>query len=145
MHEDRLPPAPITHFAINADDVERGRAFYEAVFGWRFDAWGPPDFYMIQTGGAPHGSLQKRRELRPGMQTVGFECSVNVDDLGAALDRVRAAGGTIVMERVTIPTVGDLAFVEDTEGNVVGIMQPIPGGPQLRGSRARAASSDSSG
>ncbi|HTW84708.1 MAG TPA: VOC family protein [Candidatus Sulfotelmatobacter sp.] len=128
MHDDR-PSAPITHFAINADDVERGRAFYESVFGWRFDAWGPPDFYMIETGAKPHGSLQKRRELVPGTKTIGFECSVNVPDLGATLARVRAAGGAIVMERVTIPTVGDLAFVEDTEGNVIGIMQPVPGGP----------------
>jgi hypothetical protein len=31
---------------------------------------------------------------------------------------------------VTIPTVGDLAFFEDTEGNVAGVMQyakPSPG------------------
>jgi predicted enzyme related to lactoylglutathione lyase len=46
-----------------------------------------------------------------------------VEDLGATLDAVRAAGGTVVMEPVTIPTVGDLAFVEDTEGNVVGVMR----------------------
>ncbi|MBV8750289.1 MAG: VOC family protein [Candidatus Eremiobacteraeota bacterium] len=128
MHDDRLPSHPISHFAINADDVDRARGFYEAVLGWRFAAWGPPNFFMIETGGAPIGSLQGRRELVPGTRTVGFECTVNVEDLDAALRAVRSAGGKIVMERVTIPTVGDLSFVEDTEGNVFGLMEPLTAG-----------------
>ena len=28
----------VQHFAVAADDVERARRFYEAVFGWRFEA-----------------------------------------------------------------------------------------------------------
>jgi predicted enzyme related to lactoylglutathione lyase len=46
-----------------------------------------------------------------------------VENLAVTLDAVREAGGKVVMGPVTIPTVGDLAFVEDTEGNVVGVMQ----------------------
>ena len=37
------------HFSINADDVARARRFYERAFGWKFNAWGPPNFYMIET------------------------------------------------------------------------------------------------
>ena len=40
----------VAHFAINADDVPRARRFYERVFGWKFSAWGPPEFYKIETG-----------------------------------------------------------------------------------------------
>ena len=122
MH-DRAPFNTVRHFAINADDLDRARGFYERVFDWRFQAWGPPGFYMIETGGEPQGSLQGRRELVPGLRTVGFECSVGVENLTVTLDAVREAGGKILMGPVTIPTVGDLAFVEDTEGNVVGVMQ----------------------
>jgi predicted enzyme related to lactoylglutathione lyase len=39
----------IAHFAINAENLPRARTFYERVFGWVFNAWGPPDFYQIQT------------------------------------------------------------------------------------------------
>jgi len=123
MQHDRAPFNAVAHFAINADDVERARGFYETVFGWRFHAWGPPNFFMIQAGGPPEGSLQGRRELVPGARTIGYECTVSVEDIAATLDAVRAAGGTIIMEPVTIPTVGDLAFVQDTEGNVVGVMR----------------------
>ena len=43
-------PNNLSFFAINADDVPRARTFYEAVFGWGFEPWGPPDFYLIETG-----------------------------------------------------------------------------------------------
>ena len=42
-------PNHLAHFAIPADDVERARRFYEGVFGWRIEAWGPPDFYVVYT------------------------------------------------------------------------------------------------
>ena len=35
-------PANLAAFAIHVDDVDRARAFYEAVFGWVFEPWGPP-------------------------------------------------------------------------------------------------------
>ena len=41
-------PATLRHFAINADDVPRAKAFYEKVFGWNFNPWGPPDFYQVK-------------------------------------------------------------------------------------------------
>ena len=34
----------VLHCAIRADDLERAREFYQQVFGWRFEDWGPPDF-----------------------------------------------------------------------------------------------------
>ena len=40
----------LASFAIRVDDVDRARAFYEAVFAWRFEPWGPPGFYLIHTG-----------------------------------------------------------------------------------------------
>ena len=40
----------IHHFSVNADDVNRAQQFYGKVFGWKFQPWGPPGFFMIQTG-----------------------------------------------------------------------------------------------
>ena len=40
----------VVHFAVHADDLDRAQAFYAGVFGWRFEAWGPPDFFRIHTG-----------------------------------------------------------------------------------------------
>lgn len=116
----------VRHFSINADDVPRARRFYEQVFGWTFQPWGPPGFFMIATGeseGRPLGSLQGRRELVPGRRMNGFECTIAVDDVDAVAAAVVAGGGRILMEKATIPGVGDLIFFEDPEGNIAGAMR----------------------
>jgi predicted enzyme related to lactoylglutathione lyase len=116
----------IAHFAINTDDVESTRAFYEAVFGWNFKAYGPPGFYQIHTGSEPVallGVLQARRALAPGIQTRGFECTIAVASLDRTEALLRAQGAKIVLERSTIPQVGHLLFFEDPGGNFVGAIE----------------------
>ena len=122
-----LPHGTVAHFAINSDDDAATRAFYEAVFGWQFQPWGPPSFFRIALAdGAdpgPRGALQARRELRVGANAIGFECTVAVDDVGVAIAAAERHGGTVVMAPTTIVGVGELAFVEDPSGNVVGLMR----------------------
>src|SRR5262245_13658470 len=115
----------LRHFAINADDVEGARRFYEAVLGWSFRAWGPPGFVQIDTGGddAVQGALQQRRELVEGTTTVGFECTFAVDDVDAVAAAVVANGGRILMEKTTITGVGDLVWFADPAGNAAGAMR----------------------
>ena len=121
-------PNDLAHFAIHADDCDRARRFYESVFGWTFEPWGPPDFWRIHTSpGAVHGALQKRREPVQGRGMIGFECSIAVDDVTATVRSVVAHGGTVTMQPFLIEGVGTLAMIEDTEGNVLGAMQYVPG------------------
>jgi predicted enzyme related to lactoylglutathione lyase len=131
MSENARPGTPVRHFAINAADCGGAARFYGHAFGWRFNAWGPPDFFMIETGSTPDtpavfGSLQARRTLVPGERMIGFECTIAVPDIHAAERAIVEAGGTILMPIATIPTVGHLLWFRDTEGNVAGAMQPDP-------------------
>lgn len=112
----------VRHFAINADDLPRARRFYERVFGWRFEPWGPPGFFRMERESGPVIALQQRREVG-GVRVTGFECTVAVDDVGAAAEAVLANGGRLLMERTAIPGVGELIFFEDPAGNVAGAMQ----------------------
>jgi predicted enzyme related to lactoylglutathione lyase len=116
----------VVHFAIHADDVERARRFYEQVFGWRFEAWGPPGFYDVSTGSNDrpgiHGALHGREEPLTGSGVRGFTCTVAVDDLAVIRERVVDNGGTIRVEEMQIPTVGRVLDFLDTEGNEVSAM-----------------------
>lgn len=120
-------PANLAAFAIHADDVGRARAFYEAVFGWVFEPWGPPDFYLIHTGtpDAPgvQGLLQQRHVPRSGTGLNGLECTFAVEDVGAIASAVEAHGGRVTMPPAPIPTVGVLIRFLDTEGNDIGAMK----------------------
>jgi predicted enzyme related to lactoylglutathione lyase len=116
----------IAHFAINTDNVETTRAFYEAVFQWKFNPWGPPGFYQIDTGSDPItliGALQQRRAFVPGLQTRGFECTISVASLNHTEALLREHGAKIVLERSTIPQVGHLLFFQDPGGNFVGAIE----------------------
>jgi predicted enzyme related to lactoylglutathione lyase len=112
----------VRFFAITADDVERARKFYEAVFGWTFEDWGPPGFYIIHGAGLP-GALQERHEPITGTHPRSFELTVGVDDIDDIARKAVAAGGIIVMEKSHIETVGTLIHFTDTEGNRMGAMK----------------------
>ncbi len=121
-------PNNLAAFAIHVDDVTRAIRFYEAVFAWRFEPWGPPGFYLIHTGDDKNpgiqGLMHRRQTARPaGAGLNGFECTISVDDVDATADAVRKAGGRITMEKATIPTVGAVIRFEDPEGNIVGAMR----------------------
>ena len=116
-------PNNMSTFAIHADDVSRAKRFYEAVFGWKFEAWGPPDFYLIKTGADADpgigGLLQHRHEPLTGTGLRGFECTIAVQDVEAIQKAVDANGGKVTMPKALIPTVGWVIRFFDTEGNVV--------------------------
>ncbi len=115
-------PNHVRFFAITADDVERARAFYEAVFGWTFEDWGPPGFYLIHGAGLS-GALQERHEPLAGTHPRSFELTVGVDDIDAIARKVVAAGGVITMQKTHLETVGTLIHFTDSEGNRMGAMQ----------------------
>src|SRR5215471_8782552 len=118
----------VAHFSINANDVDRARRFYENVFGWEFEAYGPPGFFMVAEKSAKahvalRGSLQKRREIVKGVPMHGYECSISVDNIDSTAAKIKKNGGTIVMEICTLAGIGRLLFFQDPEGNIAGAMQ----------------------
>jgi predicted enzyme related to lactoylglutathione lyase len=122
-------PCQVAHFSINADDVDRARNFYETVFGWKFHAYGPPGFFMIEMTPANQppapllGSLQGRRELVEGVKLHGYECSIAVADIDATIKAIENSEGKIVMPKCTLPGIGRLIFFQDPEGNLAGAME----------------------
>lgn len=124
----------VVHFEIFASDVERTRKFYEQVFGWRFEAGGPPDFYHIHAGtgadpGLKLGLLAKRG--RPvadtDASTNAFRCTISVRSVSATMAAVEAAGGKVRSPVVEIPEVGKVVEIADTDGNIACILQYVAG------------------
>jgi uncharacterized protein len=120
-------PANLASFALHVDDVDRARRFYEAVFGWDFEPWGPPGFYLVHTGTdddpGVQGLLHARSEPRSGTGLNGVEPTFAVDDLDAVVAAVERHGGTVTFPPSAIPTVGTLVRFTDTEGNDIGAMR----------------------
>jgi len=115
-----------THFELVTDDREKTAAFYRAVFGWKVEKWaGPVDYWIVDTGDASTPGINGGL-MQAGGEFSGTVNTVEVEDIDAALAKVKANGGTIIFEKSPVPGVGQLAYFKDNCGIVVGIMQPDP-------------------
>jgi predicted enzyme related to lactoylglutathione lyase len=118
----------VIHFDIYADDPGRAEKFYGEALGWKFEKWdGPMDYWLITTGsdmekGINGGMSRREGEWAKKGASVGA-VTVGVDDLDAVIEKIKKAGGEIVMEKAAIPEVGWMANFKDPEGNVLGLMQ----------------------
>jgi uncharacterized protein len=116
-------PRPI-HFEIPADEPARAIAFYEAVFGWKFQKYeGPVEYWLISTGEGPGidgGLLPRRDPAQPCVNTIGIE------NLDSTLEVVTRQGGKCVLPKMAVPGVGWLAYCKDIDGNMFGLMQNDP-------------------
>ena len=120
----------VAHFDVYADDVDRAVAFYQNVFGWSIVKVEGMDYWLIKTGEGERGidgGLGKRTSPTQGdIPQFGYTCTVDVEDVNAMFDAALAAGGTEVHRPGPIPGVGYIAYVRDTEGNHLGLMQRDP-------------------
>jgi predicted enzyme related to lactoylglutathione lyase len=118
------------HFAIHADDTQRASEFYRRVFNWRASSYagaGVTDKEFVQVSGENvHGAIQSRKFNPLPRDVLGFECSIEVQDVNQTARLVEAAGGQIVLKRSAIPGVGWVIKFTDTEGNLCCAVQHDP-------------------
>jgi len=122
----------VVHFEIPAEDEGRAREFYSSAFGWEVSQVPEMSYTMIKTtptdaNGMPSvpGSINGGMFRREGDLTSPV-VTVDVDDIDAALEKINALGGSTVLPREPIGTMGWAAYFRDTEGNVVGLWQNAP-------------------
>jgi hypothetical protein len=119
----------VVHFEIHAENPERAVKFYQGLFGWEFNKWaGPMDYWVVVTGPKEqpgiNGGLIRRQGPGPidGQAVIAYVCTIDVTNVDIFGQKVTAAGGQIVVPKMTIPGVGYLVYCKDTEGNIFGIM-----------------------
>ena len=113
----------VVHFEIPADDPERSIKFYETVFGWTIEKWdGPIEYWLIITGDESEPGIDGGLARRQDPET-GVENTIDVKNLDQTLKDVEAHGGTILRPRMAVPSVGWMAYIKDTEGNIFGLME----------------------
>ncbi|MFN7990753.1 MAG: VOC family protein [Candidatus Micrarchaeia archaeon] len=117
---------PVNWFEIPVEDVDRAKAFYEAVFGVTLSrqdlgelqmVWFP----MVQGAQGSSGSLVKGKSYKPSHS--GSLVYFSVKDIDATLEKVKANGGKVIRGKMDIGQYGYVGHFEDTEGNRVALHQ----------------------
>jgi predicted enzyme related to lactoylglutathione lyase len=108
-------------FSIGVRDAERGRSFYERLFGWQMQR--ERNGFSIATAGAPGG-------IHGGDPDASPYLFFRVDDIGTALDRVRALGGSVEEvdhdddDAETVARFGRFKLCRDDQGSWFGLHEP---------------------
>jgi predicted enzyme related to lactoylglutathione lyase len=127
----------IAYFEIPAEDIQRAKKFYMKVFGWDIQNYPmegvAPGYQAVMTGKPANvkGPNYEMSQLNSGGMTKRMfpnqpiTSYVQVESIDASLELVKTSGGKQHGEKVKIPNVGTIAFINDTEGNVLGLWQPF--------------------
>ena len=125
----------VVHFEIQADDLERAKAFYAAVFGWSYEDYSGftgSAYWGVVTGPEDqpgiNGGLLQRPAPAPslGQGTNAYVCTMGVADYDETERLILAAGGQVALPKTALPGMAWQGYYMDTEGNTFGIHQPDP-------------------
>ena len=113
----------VVHFEIPANDVERQKEFYAQCFGWKFEQAKIPgmEYWMISTGPKAKsvgGGMYKK--MVPNESPRNY---INVDNIDAAIQTFRNAGGSEVISKQEVPGMGWSFVGADPEGNAIALWQ----------------------
>lgn len=119
----------VVHFEIPAENMSRAEAFYKEVFDWDIVSMpemhyalvhsGPTDEQgMAQESGFINGGIMPRKEQFQSPIII-----MHVESIETKIPEVVAHGGSLVKEKMSIGEHGFVAYVKDTEGNVIGLWE----------------------
>ena len=111
---------PVVHFEVSGKDLDKLNSFYAELFGWKTQKVpGEMPYAMVEKeeGGIGGGIGQSSN----GSGHVTFY--VEVEDPGAALQKISALGGKTIQEPMDVPNGPTIALFADPEGHVVGLVK----------------------
>ena len=103
----------IDYIEIPARDPAEAQKFFEDLFGWKFEGYGP-DYVSFSDGRTVGGFYRsdKKASVDDGSVLVVFYCA----DLHAAINRIEGLGGTVTKDIFAFPG-GSRFHFTDPSGN----------------------------
>jgi len=123
----------VCHFEVPYSEKDRMEKFYGGVFGWQFSP-APGDMpytFAITTDVDEQFKPKEAGGINGGAYPRGDEGSTSpvlvleVESCEQRIKDVEAAGGSKVMGPDNMAGMGIYAQVKDTEGNIIGLWQPL--------------------
>jgi hypothetical protein len=126
---------PIVHFELPAKDLDRAKKFYSSLFGWKLDDWPMPDGSTYVGAHTTPIDEKTHMPLKPGAINGGIVArskdisapifAINVASIDDKVKQIEKAGGRVTKPKSDVMGMGFYAYVEDTEGNVIGLWEDL--------------------
>lgn len=121
-----------TYFDLTVHDIAQARAFFQALFGWKFERFQMPyEYYRIQAGPQSEPGIDggigsvKDAPIAAGLPTT--QLTVPVANLDETLAKVQASGGQVIEPRMPIPGIGWYATCAEPGGLRFGVIEADAG------------------
>jgi uncharacterized protein len=103
-------------------DPAATQEFQEKAFGLKFAVLGP-ELAHYRVHGKAKGAAASEIGLRApeGAEPTGTISSLTVENIDVALERARAEGGTVIVEKTEIPEIGFMATFVAPGGVTIGL------------------------
>ena len=111
----------VVHFEISVDHPKLAKRFYEEVFDWKIEKWGPMEYWLITTGSESEPGINGALKIREGKESTIN--TISVPSIDEFMKKVQENGGKVLNPKMSIPGVGYHSYCQDTEGNIFGIME----------------------
>ena len=119
------PPGTPSWVELNTSDTDASAAFYQKVMGWDVSEAGPDEetggYRMFEQDGKRIAGLM--RHMQEGQPTA-WATYISVADADETAEKVKAGGGSAIVEPMDVMDIGRMAFFTDPTGVVFGIWQP---------------------
>ena len=119
------PPGTPSWVELSTSDPNAAAGFYRQTMGWDTTEPGPVEesggYRMFQLDGKSVGGLMGH--MQEGQPTA-WATYISVDDADATAEKVKAAGGSVMVEPMDVMELGRMAFFADPGGAVFGVWQP---------------------
>ncbi len=110
---------PVVHFEFQSRQSEGLRTFYSELFGWSLGVVPDGSYALIDTDA---GDVGIQGGIAQADALEGVLIYVQVPDIQAHLERIEAAGGSVLVGRTESPAVTTAIFT-DPQGNAVGLVE----------------------
>jgi predicted enzyme related to lactoylglutathione lyase len=114
---------PFVHVELNTSDVDKAKAFYSGLFGWKLEDTPMGDgttYTMIDVGDGTGGGMMKHP--MPGAPSMWLPY-VLVDDIKASTQKAKDGGATIIRDVTEVMGMGSLSIISDPTGATLGLWQ----------------------
>jgi uncharacterized protein len=117
-------PGTPSWIELSSPDTDAAAAFYSELMGWSTTEPGPQEtggYRMFQQDGKNVAGLMSKMQPE---QPTAWATYISVADADETAEKVKAAGGSVLVAPMDVMDIGRMAFFADPTGAVFGVWQP---------------------
>jgi uncharacterized protein len=121
----------VQHFEIPVDNLNRAKKFYKDTFKWNIKDMPEVSYTIVYTGKTNNkGMIEEKGVINGGMMKRNTKIkstviTITVESIDNSIKIIKKNGGKSIMDKMPVGDVGFMAYIKDSEGNIIGLWENL--------------------